>query len=183
VLLQPYTETGPGSRRSPADGRRDNDRVALPRGRPPRAASAGDALDAQPGAVVGLPGCVAAAGPMRKRRTGTHSFALVFSVLAGCHAPTPLEQRAVLLKALRTCRAAIPESVASSYEPPCVKRDLTALNGISRTDLLAALGPPTFCHGTNEGGFPRGTDCPRRWWPMWSFYRLAGVVNGGSPEL
>jgi hypothetical protein len=63
--------------------------------------------------------------------------------------------------------------------PSCVRLDLSPLNGISRNELAAALGPPTFCVGLSEGGPPRGSDGPRELNPRWSFH----LIGRGGPEL
>ena len=105
-------------------------------------------------------------------------------VLCGCITPTPKsDARQELLKSLRACRDAIPKQVDQPFESPCRASDVSSLMGISRADLVVALGPPSFCVGVTEGGFPRGTDCPPHWNPEWSFYRLPAGRLGGGPEL
>lgn len=61
----------------------------------------------------------------------------------------------------------------------CAKLDPSPLNGISRSDLASALGPPTFCVGLSEGTFPHGADCPPQMDPKWAFFQGTGT----GPEL
>lgn len=95
--------------------------------------------------------------------------------LTACY-ETPQETRAKLLDKLRECLKDI--SITSSS--PCPKLNLAPLNGIARQDLMAALGPPTFC--TLPPNVPKGPDCPSHY-NRWSFYKLPPLTLGGGPEL
>jgi hypothetical protein len=91
-----------------------------------------------------------------------------------------------LLQSLRQCLVEIPISGEKNQEfiSPCVGKDVSSLNGISRSRLIDALGPARFCIGVNDTSFPEKADCPADQNPIWSFYRLAdSVVMGGGPEL
>ena len=103
---------------------------------------------------------------------------------SGCVTPVAKpDTRNELLQSLRACRDAIPKHVDQPFESTCRTFDVSTLTGISRADLVVALGPPSFCVGLTEGGFPRGQDCPPHWNPEWSFYRLPANLLGGGPEL
>jgi hypothetical protein len=97
--------------------------------------------------------------------------------LIGCH-QAPSQSPVDLLHSLRQCLDAVPKT-AQHFVSPCTKLDLTPLNGITRADLLAALGPPTFCTLANV---PKGPDCSSHY-NTWSFYRLPASTLGGGPEL
>jgi hypothetical protein len=91
-----------------------------------------------------------------------------------------------LLQTLRQCLVEIPISGERNKEfiSPCVGRDVSSLNGISRSRLIDALGPARFCISQTETSFPEKDDCPADQNPLWSFYRLAdSMVMGGGPEL
>jgi hypothetical protein len=110
------------------------------------------------------------------------ALALVSS-LGGCRAPPPT--RAELLDKLRHCHDKVTQEEAPAvFVSPCAKLDVTPLNGISRSELAAALGRPTFCMGLSEGGVPKGLDCPPQWDPKWAFFRPPPSAGLGSgPEL
>jgi hypothetical protein len=89
-----------------------------------------------------------------------------------------------LLLALSRCLADIPKTEGDrSYNSPCAGRNVAALSGIKRSELVAALGPPTWCQAPGVVGKPQGADCLPGEWPVWSFYSLARIVEGGGPEL
>jgi hypothetical protein len=91
--------------------------------------------------------------------------------------PLPRKQ---LLHKLAECFKAIPHDRETMFDSPCVKLSLTSLNGIPRKQLIAALGPPTYCNGD---GVSDGRDCQPEFSPGWSFYNLGAIVTGGGPEL
>ena len=106
------------------------------------------------------------------------SLALCVLAAAGvaCRSAPP-PTRAELLEKLQHCH----DELTTGREkggpvPACTKLDLSPLNGISRNELAAALGPPSFCTGLSEGGPPRGADCPPQLDPRWSFHVIG--VNG-----
>jgi hypothetical protein len=91
-----------------------------------------------------------------------------------------------LLQSLRECLVAVPSRGEKNKEfvSPCIRLDVSPLNGISRTRLIDALGPARFCTSQTDTGFPEKDDCPVDQNPQWSFYRLAdSIVSGGGPEL
>lgn len=57
----------------------------------------------------------------------------------------PVVDRGALLRELRACRDAIPKKIEIHYESPCIHKDVSSLSGISRAELVAALGPPNAC--------------------------------------
>ena len=93
--------------------------------------------------------------------------------------------RKELLQTLRLCLVQVSiHNGREGYQSPCASEDVSRLNGISRAELIEALGPPQFCTGTTEGDFPDKDDCPVDKNPQWSFYRLPqSVYTGGSPDL
>ena len=91
-----------------------------------------------------------------------------------------------LLETLRQCLVAIPLSGQKNQQfiSPCVGIDVSSLNGISRSRLSDALGPPRFCISQTDTSFPQKDECPLALNPLWSFYRLADPLSmGGGPEL
>ena len=106
------------------------------------------------------------------------AWGFVAALLFACHTTPPT--RAELLEKLHQCRDDLSKERSAGHSvSPCTKLDPSPLNGISRTELAAALGPPTFCMGLGQGGFPGGTDCPPQLDPKWAFYR----VGASGPEL
>jgi|ERR1700733_7366998 hypothetical protein len=113
--------------------------------------------------------------------TRVYSMALSFIVVAlvACRTAPPAT-RAELLEKLHQCRDELTrEGQTGRPVSHCAKLDPSPLNGISRSELAAALGPPTFCMGLSEGGSPRGPDCPLQFDPRWSFH----LIGGNGPEL
>jgi hypothetical protein len=91
-----------------------------------------------------------------------------------------------LLQKLRQCLAEVPirGEKTAAFVSPCVRLDVSPLNGIPRGQLTDALGRASFCIGHDGSGFPKSEDCPTDQNPQWSFYRLANpAVGGGGPEL
>src|SRR5208283_1192108 len=91
-----------------------------------------------------------------------------------------------LLQALRQCLVDISISGERNkdFVSPCVGRDVSSSNGISRHSLMDALGPPRLCISPTETDFPEKDDCPLAQSPGWSFYRHANSIDiGGGPEL
>jgi hypothetical protein len=91
-----------------------------------------------------------------------------------------------LLQDLRQCLVEIPirGERNKDYVSPCVGRDVSSLNGISRGRLIDALGPARLCLNQAEVDFPKKDDCPTNEDPIWSFYRHEGGIDmGGGPEL
>jgi len=111
-------------------------------------------------------------------RVFSMAVSLLAATLVACRAPPPT--RTELLDKLHQCRDELAkEQPTGKFVSPCAKLDPSPLNGISRNELAAALGPPTFCTGLSEGGPPLGPDCPPQLNPQWSFHRIGGV----GPEL
>ena len=91
-----------------------------------------------------------------------------------------------LLQTLRQCLVEVPIRGEKNKEfvSPCIRLDVSSLNGISRGRLIDALGPARFCISQTETSFPQKDDCPIDQNPQRSFYRLAdAIVSGGGPEL
>lgn len=109
--------------------------------------------------------------------------------LAACSTPGNYRNDAAhkdLLQTLRQCLVEVPISGERNkdFVSPCVGRDVSSLNGITRSRLIDALGPPRFCISQTETSFPEKDECPVEQSPLWSFYRLADpLVMGGGPEL
>jgi hypothetical protein len=104
---------------------------------------------------------------------------LIAATLVACRAAPP-PTRAELLQRLHQCRDELSkERPSGRFVSPCAKLDPSSLNGISRTELAASLGPPTFCLGLSAGGPPHGPDCPPQFDPRWSFH----LIGGDGPEL
>jgi hypothetical protein len=90
-----------------------------------------------------------------------------------------------LLQTLRQCLVDISISETNKdFISPCIVRDVSSLNGIARSRLIDALGPPRLCLDQTEINFPQKEDCPANQYPLWSFYRHAGSIDvGGGPQL
>ena len=90
-----------------------------------------------------------------------------------------------LLQTLRQCLVDISISDKRvDFISPCVGREVSSLNGISRSRLTDALGPPRLCLSDTETNFPEKDSCPSNQSPIWSFYRHAASIDiGGGPEL
>lgn len=114
-------------------------------------------------------------------RLCTVVLSLVAVTLVACRAPPPPLTRSEVIEKLRQCRDDLGKELpaARSKPVPCPKIDPTPLNGISRTELGAALGPPNFCMGLSERGSPNGPDCPPQLNPGWAFY----LIGRNGPEL
>lgn len=100
------------------------------------------------------------------------------ALLVACRTVPP-PTRAELLDKLQQCHDVLTKERPNGPSSSCTKLDLSALNGISRTDLVSVLGPPSFCLGLSEGAPPHGSDCPSRLDPKWSFHRMGET----GPEL
>jgi hypothetical protein len=112
-------------------------------------------------------------------RVSTIALSLVAAALTACRAVPP-PTRAELLDKLHQCRDELnKEQPTGQFVSPCGRLDPSPLNGISRAELAAVLGPPTFCTGLSETGSPRGPDCPPQLDPRWSFH----LIGGPGPEL
>jgi hypothetical protein len=90
-----------------------------------------------------------------------------------------------LLQTLRQCLVDVSISETNKdFISPCIARDVSSLNGLSRHRLIDALGPPRLCLDQTEINFPQKEDCPSNQYPLWSFYRHAGSIDmGGGPQL
>jgi hypothetical protein len=109
------------------------------------------------------------------------TLSLVVAASVACRAPPPPLTRAEVLAKLHQCRDDLGKErpTGRSKPVPCTTIDPTPMNGISRTELEAALGPPTFCMGLSERGSPSGADCPPELNPGWAFY----LIGRNGPEL
>lgn len=128
----------------------------------------------RPAGVVARPLNFTVRGLSQMRAALTVLTVCSLSDLTACH-ETPEETRAKLLGKLHECL----KDVSIDSPSSCPRLDLAPLNGIARRDLLAALGPPTFCTLPHV---PKGPDCPSHY-NQWSFYRLLPLTVGGGPEL
>ena len=93
---------------------------------------------------------------------------------------------AKLLDTLRQCLAEVPlrGDKGMTFISPCVRLDVSPLNGIGRLKLIDALGPAQYCTDQTQGSFPTHEDCPFAMNPQWSFYRHPEhSVGEGGPEL
>jgi hypothetical protein len=103
------------------------------------------------------------------------TLVLMAATLVACRAAPVPPTRAELLEKLQQCRDEMSKQRPTGRMPACAKIDPLPLNGISRAELRAALGSPTFCIGLSERGSPRGPDCPPELNPGWSFYEIGGT--------
>jgi hypothetical protein len=115
---------------------------------------------------------------------------LVAALLAACKTPAGNyrndDAHKQLLQTLRECLVEVPSrgDKDKGFVSPCIRMDVSPLNGISRSRLIDALGPARFCTSSTDTSFPEKDDCPLDQNPQWSFYRLAdAIVSGGGPEL
>jgi hypothetical protein len=131
------------------------------------------------------------------RRVISRDSQLLFAVpfvlaafLVACNTPGNYRKdpaHEALLQALRQCLVEVSISERDKdFISPCVGRDVSSLNGISRSRIIDALGPARLCisRAETEINFPEKEDCPLDQDPVWSFYRHAGSIDmGGGPEL
>jgi hypothetical protein len=113
---------------------------------------------------------------------------LLTALLVACSTPGSHSRdasRKELLETLRQCFVQVSlHNGKEGYQSPCAREDVSRLNGITRGELIDALGPPQFCTSPTEGGFPKGDDCAADQNPQWSFYHLPqSVYTGGGPDL
>jgi hypothetical protein len=113
---------------------------------------------------------------------------LLTALLAACSTSGSQSRdapRKELLETLRQCFVQVSlHNGKEGYQSPCAREDVSRLNGITRGELIDALGPPQFCTSPTEGGFPKGDDCAADQNPQWSFYHLPqSVYTGGGPDL
>jgi hypothetical protein len=112
-------------------------------------------------------------------RVSSLVLSFIVTALVACR-DAPPQNRAELLEKLHQCRVELTkEQPTGRFVSPCAKLDPSPLNGISRNELAAALGPPTSCMGLSEAGSPNGPDCPPQLDPKWSFH----LIGGYGPEL
>jgi hypothetical protein len=111
----------------------------------------------------------------------------LIALLVACSPPGNFRKDAAheqLLQSLRQCLVEISISGDKDFVSPCVGRDVSSLNGVSRRRLLDVLGPARLCIAPTETNFPDKEDCPGDQSPLWSFYRRVGSIDiGGGPEL
>lgn len=118
-------------------------------------------------------------GRLPMLRVSSLVLSLLVTTLVACR-DAPPKNRTELLQRLQQCRDELTKQhPTSQFVTPCVKLDPSPLNGISRNELAAALGPPTSCMGLSEAGSPNGPDCPPQLDPKWSFH----VIGSYGPEL
>src|ERR1700733_632138 len=103
------------------------------------------------------------------------TLSLMAATLVACRAAPAPPTRAELLEKLQQCRVEMSKERPTGRMPTCAKIDPWPLNGISRAELRAALGSPTFCIGLSERGSPRGPDCPPEVDPGGSFLQIGGT--------
>ena len=89
-----------------------------------------------------------------------------------------------LHECLRDVASHTPASAQPAYVSPCRMRDVSILVGVSRSDLLGALGQPGFCTGPkNQIALWSDPMCRAPVGFGYSFYRLCEDCVGGGPEL
>ena len=89
-----------------------------------------------------------------------------------------------LHECLRDVASHKPASAQPAYVSPCRMRDVSILVGVSRSDLLGALGQPGFCTGPkNQIALWSDPMCRAPVGFGYSFYRLCEDCVGGGPEL
>jgi hypothetical protein len=108
---------------------------------------------------------------------------LVALALAAPAASAPAQL--ALMKKLHECLADVASHTPKiEYVSPCAMQDVTILVGVSRSDLLGSLGPPTFCYGaTHQIALWSDPVCRAALELGYSFYRLCRNCIGGGPEL
>lgn len=125
--------------------------------------------------------------PMESRNCN-HAVSIVVTATAllACRTTPPPDPRAELLHRLHDCLKSLPTGrPQGGFQSSCNAVEVSSLGGITRTDLVAGIGPPNYCVGKESGGNNYGTgDCPPQYNPWWSFYRLdPKVMVGGGLEL
>jgi hypothetical protein len=85
---------------------------------------------------------------------------------------TRAPERQRMLLALTQCLAESSRHQGDgAFHSHCVATDTSVLVGIKRAELVAALGPPTWCQRSYPFGYLPGAsgDCPAEQTPVWSF--------------
>jgi hypothetical protein len=90
---------------------------------------------------------------------------VLLAALASCGGGSTASKQHVL-HSLRSCLG----HLATGVKSPCIGMDVSQLSGISRNELVAALGPPSFCHPTSSTALLTA-DCAPAKRPVWSFAR------------
>lgn len=132
------------------------------------------------------------------RSTHLTLVSLVIGVLAvACRTTPPAPpdppkaSRAEVLQTLHQCLVEIPRKTHDGFISPCAYRDISALSGISRTELVAALGGYPACQshkkmplGFFQSDLREGPECEQDEDPYWMFFTpVEGVRGGGYPKL
>jgi hypothetical protein len=102
---------------------------------------------------------------------------VLLAALASCGGGSTASKQHVL-HSLRSCLG----HLATGVKSPCIGMDVSQLSGISRNELVAALGPPSFCHPTSSTALLTA-DCAPAKRPVWSFARVPQKRVGGDIEL
>ena len=71
--------------------------------------------------------------------------ALVLLMTPIAAAAAPSSEQSTLMRELHTCLRDLPSETPPERDSPCAQRSTSILVGISRTELLAGIGEPTFC--------------------------------------
>jgi hypothetical protein len=98
-------------------------------------------------------------------------------------AATPSSEQSTLMRELHSCLRDLPSETPPQRDSPCAQRSASILVGVSRTELLAGIGEPTFCLAGNTFTAWRAPYCRGRASLGYSFYRLRQDCRGCGPEL
>lgn len=129
-------------------------------------------------------------------RRGTVLGALGASLIAGCAcalsacattapataapAHSTRASREEVLRGLRLCLNLLDAGVPLQPSAACLHAPLTSLAGISRTELVQALGPAQWCYGLPLAFPDKGGDCGSAWNPGWDFLAHGRPFIGGG---
>ncbi len=123
-----------------------------------------------------------AAEPLRRAL-----IVIALGLIAACSAGAPRggadPGRAALLSQLKSCLALIDAGQPPQPNWPCLQAKLTPLNGIGRAELIAALGPATWCYGMPMSFPGPNGDCGAHWNPAWDFIAHRRTATGGDHDL
>jgi len=89
-------------------------------------------------------------------------------------------ERYRVLEALRRCLETERHQGRPASDARCLNIDLTAVVGIKRSELAAALGPATWCQRSDPLGYVPGAggDCEAQQTPLWSSESTSTAPGG-----
>ena len=123
------------------------------------------------------------------RAAGASLIAAVACALIACTSTTSAipgpagaqpGSRDEVLQGLRLCLKMLDAGVPLQPSAACLHAPLAGLAGISRAELVRALGPAQWCYGLPLAYPGAGGDCGAAWNPGWDFLAHGRPFIGGG---